>query len=91
MWNRGIFVSEPYGLSDHHVQELLEFCRVLKLGFDIEASSFHFPARTLRIRMWPQEWGSPPSWSEPARPRCQTFPTSSTSCRGFQKTCGEKR
>jgi hypothetical protein len=66
-WGREIFVSEPYGLTDDAVQELLEFCRALKLDFDVDACSFHFPTRTLRILMWPHEWGSPPQWEKPQR------------------------
>lgn len=64
-WGREIFVSEPYGLTADAVEELLEFCRVLNLGFDFDATSSHFPTRTLRIMMWPREWGSPPKWEKP--------------------------
>lgn len=62
---RDCFVSEPYGLTDHHTREMLEFCRVLHLEFDIDATSFHYPTRTLRITMWPSEWGRPPEWDRP--------------------------
>jgi hypothetical protein len=44
---------------------MLEFCRVLHLEFDIDATSFHYPTRTLRITMWPSEWGCPPAWDRP--------------------------
>lgn len=61
---RDCFVSEPYGLTGHAARDVLEFCRVLKLEFDIDATSSHYPTRTLRITMWPTEWGRPPQWNE---------------------------
>jgi hypothetical protein len=60
---REVFASEPYGLTDGAIAELVNFCRSLNLKFEVDACSSHYPTATLRITMWPQEWGHPSDWA----------------------------
>jgi hypothetical protein len=63
---REVLVSEPYGLSQHNTEEFTDFCRLLGLSFEIESASYHRPTHTLRVHMWPREWGAPPKWDDSA-------------------------
>lgn len=48
-----VFVSEPYGLSDDGVRNLMEFCSKYKIKVDIQAASWHYPTHCLRIILTP--------------------------------------
>lgn len=48
------FCSEPYGLTQNHMSQLLRFCERFKLQVNIAGRSHHFPGKTLRITIWPR-------------------------------------
>jgi hypothetical protein len=60
-----VFVCEPYGLGSKHVGMLMEFCQALNLDYEVSACSYHYPTQTLRILIWPREWGNPSEWGKP--------------------------
>ena len=53
---RPVLVSEPYDLPSDKVEALLAFCRKHHLEFEITATSYWYPTRTLRIIIYPAAW-----------------------------------
>jgi hypothetical protein len=47
------FVSEPYGLTEEKTRNLVAVTGELGLKFSIDAASFHYPGRTIRVVIWP--------------------------------------
>jgi len=48
-----LFVSEPYGLTGGDVEKITKFCKLLDLNFGIDAASYHYPTRCLRVEIYP--------------------------------------
>lgn len=59
---RDCLVSEPYGLSLDDLETIARFCRTLNLQANLSALGAHFPTQTVRLLLYPKEWGGDPSF-----------------------------
>jgi len=53
---RDYLVSEPYGLTEDRLSELLKFAESFDLACQVGAHSYHYPTMCLQIVLYPSEW-----------------------------------